>query len=117
MQGNWQRWKFYRVFFGAAVTKQTVIPAKSSVASSALPLKPQVTTTIAVFVTQPLPLLSHATFERQERLPALSKPKLGAGRRGPATAGRGSYGGAAPCAATKTPPAFSPKCTTVRPFF
>ena len=86
------------------------MPAKSSVASSALPLKPQVTTTIAVVrVTQPLLLLSHATFERQEeRLPALSKPKLGAGRRGPATAGRGSYGGAAPCAATKTPPDFSP---------
>ena len=84
------------------------MPAKSSVASSALPLKPQVTTTIAVVrVTQPLLLLSHATFESAERLPALSKPKLGAGRRGPATAGRGSYGGAAPCAATKTPPDFS----------
>ena len=46
-----------------------------------------------------------ATFSRNLRREAAASPSVvqtqaGAGRRGPATAGRGSYGGAAPCAAT-----------------
>ena len=99
----------------ANVTK-TVIPAKSSVASSALPLKPQVTTTKAV--TQPLLLLpSHATFdERQRPLPALSKPKLVQAGEAPPLPVVG---------ATVAPrhvlplnlTAFTPKYNTVRPFF
>ena len=88
-------------------------------ASSALPLKPQVTTTIlAVVVTQPLSksltqplegqILLTQPLERQEATsPSFVQTQLGgAGRRGPATAGRESYGGAAPCAATNNPQSF-----------
>ena len=63
-----------------------------------------------------------ATFSRNLRReaaaatsPSAVQTQAGAGRRGPATAGRGSYGGAAPCAATETRLLFHPNIPQLDP--